>query len=332
MKNMSLNVKLWTLCGSLLALLLLVGGVGYRSAAKMESLVKVVQATTQKQGLAASIELAIEKEKVGRREIVLHNDLQYLKNAREEFQQQVDALRPLLTTPTSHRILDQIEAANANYCQSMDEEIQLHQAGKDAQVMELLYGSASQEVREDLKKATGELLNWFGNQAADAEAEELDFVTAASTLEAEKATPRDAIGEDYYAMLAGNKKAFHFSTDEELVEPVTQGSRSNSQQVLKILKSFRKDLRALTDDQEAYLSTVIARLESGSIPKQTAKNTMDALQFVLSGQPTLLKVLGVLQKAIPSELLESYASETGRHASSPREIILSEYFRGPRNG
>jgi hypothetical protein len=166
----------------------------------------------------------------------------------------------------------------------------------------------------------------------DAEAEELDFVTAASTLEAEKATPRDAIGEDYYAMLAGNKKAFHFSTDEELVEPVTQGSRSNSQQVLKILKSFRKDLRALTDDQEAYLSTVIARLESGSIPKQTAKNTMDALQFVLSGQPTLLKVLGVLQKAIPSELLESYASETGRHASSPREIILSEYFRGPRNG
>jgi methyl-accepting chemotaxis protein len=182
MKNMSLNVKLWTLCGSLLALLLLVGGVGYRSAAKMESLVKVVQATTQKQGLAASIELAIEKEKVGRREIVLHNDLQYLKNAREEFQQQVDALRPLLTTPTSHRILDQIEAANANYCQSMDEEIQLHQAGKDAQVMELLYGSASQEVREDLKKATGELLNWFGNQAADAEAEELAVSRQATLL------------------------------------------------------------------------------------------------------------------------------------------------------
>jgi methyl-accepting chemotaxis protein len=173
MKNLSLRAKLWMCCGSLLAILLLVGGVGYRSASKMEALVKSVQSTAHKQSLAASIELAIEKEKVGGRDAILHNDPQYLTNARAEFQQQMDVLRPLLTTSTSHQLFEQIEAANTNYGRFVDEEIKLHQSGQDAKAIEVMYGSTTQAARADLKKSTEDLLSWFGNQTADAEVEEL---------------------------------------------------------------------------------------------------------------------------------------------------------------
>jgi len=173
MTNLSLRVKLWICCGSLLAILFLVGGIGYRAASVTESLVKTVQSVNHKQSLASSIELAIEKEKVGGRDAVFHSDTQSLVSARSDFHHHMDELRPLLTTPTSHQLFEQIEAANANYCRFVDDEIQLHQSGEDAKAIEVMYGPTTQTARADLKKSTEELLNWFGKQAADAEAEEV---------------------------------------------------------------------------------------------------------------------------------------------------------------
>jgi methyl-accepting chemotaxis protein len=157
----------------LLIILLLVGGIGYRSASVTESLVKTVQSVSHKQTLASSIELAIEKEKVGGRDAVFHSDPQYLTNARAEFQQQMEALRPLLTTPTSHQLFEQIEAANANYSRFVDQEIQMHQSGEDAKAVEVMYGPTTQAARADLKRSTEELLAWFSKQTADAEAQEV---------------------------------------------------------------------------------------------------------------------------------------------------------------
>ncbi len=91
-------------------------------------------------------------------------------------------------------------------------------------------------------------------------------------------------------------------------------------------------MRKLTDEQEQYLRTVLLRLESGSIPRQTAKTTHEALQKELSSGANVLRVIGVLQRSIPPELLESFAAEKSAHSSKPREVILSEYFRGAEDG
>jgi len=129
MKKLSLKKKLWLCCGSLLGILLLVGGIGYESARTTEALVRTVQFNVRKQGLSAAIELAVEREKVGGRDALLHSDTKYLDDARGDFRQQMASLDPLLSTPESHALFSQIENTEAAYRGFVDRAIQLHQSG-----------------------------------------------------------------------------------------------------------------------------------------------------------------------------------------------------------
>ena len=115
MKKLSLKKKLWLCCGSLLGILLLVGGIGYESARTTEALVRTVQFNVRKQGLSAAIELAVEREKVGGRDALLHSDSKYLDDAREDFRQQTATLEPLLSTPQGRELFAQIKSSEAAY-------------------------------------------------------------------------------------------------------------------------------------------------------------------------------------------------------------------------
>lgn len=103
------------------------------------------------------------------------------------------------------------------------------------------------------------------------------------------------------------------------------GSRESAVQLLKRLKAIR-DFRQFTDEQEAYLKTVIRQLEEGGIPKQTAKKALQEVNKELKNSQNPLKILAVLQKNIPSEFLKEHISESSAQTFGPREVILSEYL------
>jgi methyl-accepting chemotaxis protein len=173
LKHLSLKKKLWLCCGSLLAILLLVGGVGYKTALTTDALVHTVQFNVQKQSLSAAIELAVEKEKVGGRDALLHNDSKYLIAARKDFQQQMATLQLLLSTPTSHQLFARIQGSEAQYSGFVDKAIQLHQSGDNAGALETFYGSSAQGTRAELKQSTADLVDWYGNLAKVAEVEQV---------------------------------------------------------------------------------------------------------------------------------------------------------------
>ena len=155
------------------------------------------------------------------------------------------------------------------------------------------------------------------------EPEELDFISAAKILEAEEDTERRKIGRDFFDLLEKNKKAFELATSEEAEEVhAKRGSRESSVQLIKVLKAIR-DFRQFTDEQELYLKQVIKQLEEGGMPKQTAKKT---LQEVKKQGANPLKILAILQKTIPVELLKEHIAESAALTSGPREVILSEYL------
>jgi hypothetical protein len=105
-----------------------------------------------------------------------------------------------------------------------------------------------------------------------------------------------------------------------------RGGRDAATQILRILKAIR-DLRQFTEDQELYLKKVMQQLEEGGLAKQTTKRTLQALEKEIKSNGTQpLRILGVLQKNIPAELLESYIVESTAQTFGPREVILSEYF------
>jgi len=186
-----------------------------------------------------------------------------------------------------------------------------------------------------LKKQAGNLLTYFRKgkiqkffiSSGDSEPQELDFMTAAEILESSPSEKRRKIPEKFYNLLDKNKEAFDFATTEELqVEGTKRRGRSSEKRLLKILKAVQKNSKQLTEDQETYIKRIIDRLEKGSLPKQTVKEALKALDALKQDFENPLKVVGALQTCISSHLLEAHFAEEITPPRGKREVILSLYL------
>lgn len=160
-------------------------------------------------------------------------------------------------------------------------------------------------------------------------AQELDFMSAASILESTYDDKRQKLPENFFELLDKNKEAFIFATTEEMVNPSLAGrGRDSSAQVLRILKATLKNTQKFTDEQENYLKQVIVQLEEGGLPKQTAKETLKALSSIGKELINPFKVLGTLQSKIPERFLQEHYAEKNPRSFGKREVILSMYLMG----
>jgi len=182
MKKLSLRMKLWLGSGSLLIILLAVGGIAFLSAQKTAKLNATAQFNVHKQSLSSAIQFAFEKKKVGSRDVLVHDDEKYLADAREDLQKQMDALQPLLTSTTSHKLFTQIQEANAANDRVVDQAIQLHKSGDNAQAMAVFYGPEALQTRATLKTSVNNLMEWYTKLGDDAAAEAASDASRSQTI------------------------------------------------------------------------------------------------------------------------------------------------------
>jgi superfamily II DNA/RNA helicase len=173
----------------------------------------------------------------------------------------------------------------------------------------------------------GKLQKFFMAQVKQA-AEELDFMTAAGLLESRPDEKRKKLPGEIYDLLDSNKEAFIIATTEEMAEPQRRRGRDSATNILRILKATMKNTQKFTEDQELYLKKVLTQLEEGGLPKQTAKNTLNALNALKNELINPFKVLAVLQTHIPERLLQSHYAEQNPAVLGKREVILSLYLAG----
>lgn len=172
-------------------------------------------------------------------------------------------------------------------------------------------------------------LQKFFMAATHPEAHELDFIAAAKLLESGAAEPKKKLPGQFYELMDKNKEAFIFSTTEEQPQLKQRGGgRDSAANILKILKVTLKNTQKLTDDQELYLKKVLTQLAEGGLPKQTAKQTLQALNDLKNELINPFKVLAVLQTHIPAKLLEEHYAEQNPAVFGKREVILSMYLSG----
>ena len=173
----------------------------------------------------------------------------------------------------------------------------------------------------------GKLQKFFIAQVKQA-AKELDFMAAAGLFESQSDEKKKKLPHEIYDLLDRNKEAFIIATTEEMVEPQKKRGRDSAANILRILKATMKNMQKLTEDQELYLKKVLTQLEEGGLPKQTAKNTLKALDALKDELVNPFKVLAVLQTHIPQRLLESHYAELNPAVFGKREVILSLYLTG----
>jgi hypothetical protein len=160
------------------------------------------------------------------------------------------------------------------------------------------------------------------------ETQELDFMSSAKLLESSSDERRQKLPAGFYELLDKNKEAFIFATTEELEEPQSRRGRDSAANILRILKATLKNTQKFTNEQELYLKKVYTQLEEGGLPKQTAKETLKALNELKQEVMNPFKVLATLQTHIPERLLEGHYAEYSPTIFGKREVILSLYFTG----
>ena len=162
---------------------------------------------------------------------------------------------------------------------------------------------------------------------------ELDFLAYTKILETLPDEKRAKLPlENYYEFLDKNKAAFFNATLEEIIETRRRGGKSSYGELLKILKVTQKNTKQLTEDQDEYLKKIINRLEEGSLPKQTVKKTLNALNKLEKDIQNPLKVIGTLQREISPAFIKSHYAETSAITEGKREVVLSLYLEEQSNG
>ncbi len=150
---------------------------------------------------------------------------------------------------------------------------------------------------------------------------EIQFGEAVKLLHAQVSDPKTALPESFYDLLQANISAFEESIrdeDEEETEKRGSGSDKSLMKHIKALLSFR----GLTEDDEAYLSTLFLALEEGAVNKRSINQLVTKIKEM--NNP--LAILSEIRNAISENYLAKVLKSEDQKKPVKREIILSEAF------
>ena len=165
----------------------------------------------------------------------------------------------------------------------------------------------------------GSLRKFFKTKEKDTS--EIQFGEAAKLLHAQPADSKTSLPSSFYDLLKGNITAFEESIrdeSEEETEKRGSGSDKTLMRHIKALLSFR----GLTEDDEAYLNTLLLALEEGAVNKRSINQLVTKLKEM--NKP--LAILAEIRNAISEGYLIKVLKTEDQRRPAKREIILSEAF------
>jgi len=151
--------------------------------------------------------------------------------------------------------------------------------------------------------------------------DEVDFLTAAEILKANKNTKREKLEAEFYKHLESNKKEFDAVFTEDDEELKSTGGRSHEAMLIKTIKAIIKSPE-FTDDDEDYLHEVLRILKEGGIAKATMKRILKDIKDEINP----LKILAKIRSGISPNVFQGTFAKSAADISGPKEVILSEYL------
>lgn len=159
--------------------------------------------------------------------------------------------------------------------------------------------------------------------------ETFDFIQAANALKSEASEKRSQLDKTFYSLLEQNSAMLARSTEMEEEEFSTKrGSRDNAARLSKVLKAKQvRKFQGFTEEDEEYISDVIAELDAGGIPKKLSQRIYTKVEKTPELLLNPLKLLALLKLELPIAFLQPNQVEQGQGRTAVKEIILSEYFK-----
>ena len=168
LNRLGLNWKIGIGFGSLLLIIAVVGTVGYHSAVVSQSIAREVQSNSSKKDLTLSLQMALELQRIGARDVLLGRDEGTLGKGRLAFQKNMDELKPLLSSEASRRLYAAIERSYPGYRDRYDRVLAMHRSGDRKQAMELWTAHDALVTITDLTRSADDLAALYEQQKQEA--------------------------------------------------------------------------------------------------------------------------------------------------------------------
>lgn len=158
-------------------------------------------------------------------------------------------------------------------------------------------------------------------KASDSDSVEIDFFTIARELKVNENEKKLNIPTNFYDMLSSNKQSFDESLREDVDIEVEKRGAGSEKTLMKTIKALM-ELNKLTEDDEAYLNTLMELLEEGAISKKSVNETVNEIK----GVNDYLKIYSIIRLNISENYLLNLNRPEGNKRSERKEVILSEAF------
>jgi methyl-accepting chemotaxis protein len=169
--SLGFKVKIAVGFGSLLAIIALMGLIGYRAAVESVVLSHEMSLNDAMKDRAYAIQEAFLLERIGTRDVLMGRDSEsthLFEHGEADFRDAMNTLKPLLPTEEDRGLYAQVELAALNYNRRNQEVIARYRAGDTLGAMELFKDHEALVVADALKGAVNDMTAAFERQMQDA--------------------------------------------------------------------------------------------------------------------------------------------------------------------
>ncbi len=185
LSKFGLKTKIAIGFGSLLAIIAGMGVVGYRSALIGQRASQESELDSAKKDVTSSLQQAILILRIGTRDVLMGRDAdptKLLDHGSEDFQREMDALKPLLASDTDRGLYEQLAVASSNYIANNNRVVALYRAGNPNGALDLYKQHEALVLYLALADSMDKMAAAFESQRQDALEREISTDRWARTL------------------------------------------------------------------------------------------------------------------------------------------------------
>ena len=171
MKTASLKIKLGLAFGALLALMMVVGGIGYDATYRLSNANENAIGNLKRSNDSTLITAAMEKQTTAVRGFLLMGHEQLLNHDKEgqtEFQNGMEKTEKMLSGDEDKRFFGEIRGMSEQFRSILDKEISWRRTGQEKRAVELEFSGETTQLRNQLRNTLKKLDGVYDKQSQEA--------------------------------------------------------------------------------------------------------------------------------------------------------------------
>jgi methyl-accepting chemotaxis protein len=337
----TLRTKLALGFGALVLALAATSVVSYYSLDQISYTTEKVDAAVQKKELVMQMQLAVERQKTGIRDLLLlrgEKNSQDLDEGRRAFRNAADKFSPLLETEQGKKLFRDLVQTSTQYQSAVDRVAELAAAGKTKEAVALAYGADLRQLRESVAAGITAFLQREDNRKKEAQDAQQTIQTRSRWTVLLLAAAGLVIGSTIAILvprslsqsLSGMMTLIHeiannnLSVDDLIIASSDELGRAS--EALNTMKNNLENLIHTISETAEHVASVSEKISNSATQQAERAETQEgqALQVASAMQQMSVAVNDVSQNSQRAAEASHQAAETARQGGTIVENSLAK--------